>query len=95
MNKNNKRNNIVVSQDGYTIRKNNSTIKHYTKTMSGNRDGYEFTSFSSTTIINYDDDFSLDFENNYDEDFIETTCDEINDYEQLPFSHKLVHKKRK
>ena len=93
MKNNNIKNNIVISQDGYTLKKDNRTIKHFTKSISGNKNGCEFTCFSSTTIINFDNhDQYIDFNNlNEMDDFIETTCNE--DYEALSHIPKISYRK--
>lgn len=92
MKNNNLKNNVVVSQNGYTLKKDNKTIKHFTKSISGNKNGCEFTCFSSTTIINFDNhDQYIDLNHtNGMNDFIETTCDE--DYEELDYLPKISYR---
>ncbi len=95
--KNNFKNNIVVKQDGYTLKNENGVVKHYTKKMSGFKNGYEFVSYSSTTYIDYNGDFDLNFDSqrwndssidiNEDNNLIEG---HINSNKQISYNRKKI-----
>ncbi len=85
--KNDLKNNVLIKEDGYTLKHKNSTVKHYTKKMFGSKDGYEFVSYTSTTHINYNDDFELNFDSNRWNDF-DLDMDINNHLMELPINKK-------